>query len=103
MGTAILESSTFKFDNHYGCYCSYVDADCFPQEQSCRDKLQLYIPSGRKEHSPALYINKTAMQRGKPLNDIPKRKNTAHRCCVFSLPYSVSCFVIFFILFYPID
>lgn len=27
-------SSTFKFDNHYGCYCSYVDADCFPQEQS---------------------------------------------------------------------
>ena len=48
MGTAILESSTFKFDNHYGCYCSYVDADCFPQEQSCRDKLQL-IYTFRKE------------------------------------------------------
>lgn len=41
-------SSTFKFDNHYGCYCSYVDADCFPQEQSCRDKLQL-IYTFRKE------------------------------------------------------
>lgn len=77
------------FSIYYGytllrLYLQLHSCRSFPPRTFLQQWTQLIYTFSLREAFPSfVYKDKTAMQRGKPLNDIPKRKGTTYRSCLF--------------------